>query len=275
MRDRGEAVILVTGATDGLGRRVALDLASEGARVLLHGRSEERTEAALREISEKTGSDRLEYYLADFSSLSEVRAMADRIRADHDRLDVLVNNAGVIFQRREESEDGVERSFAVNHLAAFLLTRLLLSLLRNSAPARIVNVASAAQSPIDFDDVMLKRNYEPMRAYAQSKLAMVMDTLDLAEDLEGTGVSVNALHPASLMDTRMVRENFGAAASSIQEGAEATERLAVSPDLEGVTGRYFDGKRQVRANAQAYDGEARQSLRRLSEDLTGLGRTRY
>src|SRR5215207_9289131 len=151
-----EATILVTGATDGLGRRVAFDLAATGATVLLHGRSRERLEATLGEAREETGSEKPGSYLADLSSLREVRALAERVLTDHDRLDVLVNNAGVIAGERRKSEDGYELTFTVNYLACFLLTRLLLPLLRDSAPARIVNVASAGQSPVDFDDVMLE-----------------------------------------------------------------------------------------------------------------------
>ena len=278
MRNSGEAVILVTGATDGLGRLTARDLAAAGATVLLHGRDPERGEAAVREIHEETGNDRLHYYLADFSSLEEVRRLADQIMSDHDRLDVLVNNAGIGAVRRDEasrswSRDGYELRFAVNYLAPFLLTRLLLPLVQRSAPSRIVNVASAGQSPIRFDDVMLERGYEGMRAYAQSKLALVMFTFDLAAELEGTGVTANSLHPASLMDTKMVFETFGSASSSVREGTDATVRLAVSRELEGVTGRYFDGQREAHADEQAYDPEARDRLRRLSEELTGLRAT--
>ena len=269
MDDLGGAKILVTGATDGLGRRVALDLAAGGAGVLLHGRSRERLEATLEEVREETGSERLGSYLADLSSLGEVRRMAERVLAEEERLDVLINNAGVIVGERRESEDGYELTFAVNYLAHFLLTRLLLPLLRDSAPARVVNVASVGQSPIDFDDVMLKRGYVPMRAYSQSKLAQVMFTFELAELLGDSGVTVNALHPASLMDTRMVRESFGYTMSTVEEGARATVRLAVSPELEGVTGRYFDGTREGRADPQAYDEEARKKLWSLSEELCG------
>jgi NAD(P)-dependent dehydrogenase (short-subunit alcohol dehydrogenase family) len=269
-------VILVTGATDGLGKRVARDLASTGATLLLHGRSEERAGTAVCEIREETGNDALRYYLADFSSLDEVRRLSEEVSAGHDRLDVLVNNAGIGAGGRGDTErdlsrDGHELRFAVNYLAPFLLTRLLLPLLRRSEPARIVNVASAGQSPIDFDDPMLERGYGGMRAYSQSKLAQVMFTFDLAEELAGTGVTVNALHPASLMDTKMVFEAFGSAMSTVQEGADATVRLAAAPELEGVTGKYFDGEQEAQADAQAYDREARQALRRLSEELTGLG----
>ncbi len=269
MRSVEEQIILVTGATDGLGRRVARDLFERGATVLIHGRDAARAEATAREIAGGTGNDKLRYHLADLSSIEEVRRLAEEVRSRHDRLDVLVNNAGVILPGREKNRDGVEMTFAVNYLSHFLLTRLLLPLLLRG-PARVVNVASAAQSPIDFDDPMLKRGYDPMRAYSQSKLAMVMHAFDLALELRGSGVTANALHPATLMDTKMVRETFGYARSTVREGTEATVRLAASPELESVTGRYFDGKREARANRQAYDEEARERLRRLSEGLTGL-----
>ena len=269
MRDAAEATILVTGATDGLGKRVARELAAKGTTVLLHGRSPERLEATLEELRGQTGSQKVGSYLADLSSLAAVRDLADRILSEYDRLDVLVNNAGIIVQERKESEDGYELTFAVNYLSHFLLTSLLLPLLKGSAPARVVNVASAGQSPIDFDDPMLERGYDAMRAYSTSKLAQIMFTFELAERLSGTGVSVNALHPASLMDTKMVQDTFGYAMSTVEEGTEAVVRLAVSPELEGVTGRYFDGTREARADGQAYDKEARQTLWELSEELCG------
>ena len=267
MDNLAEAKILVTGATDGLGKRVAFELAATGATVLLHGRRRERLEATLEEAREETGSEKLGSYLADLSSLGEVRALAEQVLTEQDRLDVLVNNAGVIAGERRESGDGYELTFAVNYLAHFLLTHLLLPLLRDSAPARVVNVASAGQSPIDFDDVMLERSYGGMKAYTQSKLAQVIFTFELAERLGASGVTVNALHPASLMDTKMVLETFGRSMSTVEEGAEATVRLAVSPELEGVTGRYFDGTREGRADPQAYDEEARKRLWTLSEEL--------
>ncbi|MDQ3860265.1 MAG: SDR family NAD(P)-dependent oxidoreductase [Actinomycetota bacterium] len=268
MRDSTGATVLVTGATDGLGRHVALELANKGATVLLHGRSRERCEWVFEEIQGQTGSGGgSRYYLADLSSLSEVRGLAEQILSEHDRLDILVNNAGIIAEEREETEDGVELTFAVNYLAHFLLTNLLLPLLLDSAPARIVNVASAGQSPVDFGNVMLKRGYRGMKAYTQSKLAQVMFTFELAEHLRGTGVTVNALHPATLMDTKMVHQTFGHASSTVQEGTEAVVRLAASPELEGVTGRYFDGTREARADRQAYDAGARKRLWDLSEKL--------
>jgi NAD(P)-dependent dehydrogenase (short-subunit alcohol dehydrogenase family) len=269
MRDAAEATILVTGATDGLGKRVASALARRGATVLLHGRSPERLEDTLEELRGQTSSQKVGSYLADFSSLAAVRDLADRILSEYDRLDVLVNNAGIIVQERKESEDGYELTFAVNYLSHFLLTSLLLPLLKDSAPARVVNVASAGQSPIDFDDPMLKRGYDAMRAYSMSKHAQIMFTFELAECLSGTGVSVNALHPASLMDTKMVQDTFGYTMSTVEEGTEAVVRLAVSQEVEAVTGRYFDGTREARADGQAYDKEARQRLWELSEELCG------
>ena len=277
MRPVAGQVILVTGATDGLGKAVARELAARRATVLLHGRDQARGEAALSEIRQATGNDRLRLYLADFSSLAQVRRLADAILAGTERLDLLINNAGVGgTSARQESEDGYELRFAVNYLAPFLLTQLLLPLLRRSAPARIVNVGSAGQAPIDFDDVMLTRAYEPLRAYRQSKLAQIMYTFQLAERLRAQGetqVTVNALHPASLMPTKMVFEMFGAPMSTLEEGTEATLHLAISPDLDGVTGRYFNGLREARALEQAYDPEARRRLWAISEELCGLAGT--
>ena len=180
MRDAAEATILVTGATDGLGRRVAQELARRGATVLVHGRSPERLEDTLEELRGQMSTEKVGSYVADFSSLAAVRDLADRILSEYDRLDVLVNNAGIIVQEHKESEDGYELTFAVNYLSHFLLTSLLLPLLKDSAPARVVNVASAAQSPIDFDDPMLERGYDAMRAYSQSKLAQIMFTFGSA-----------------------------------------------------------------------------------------------
>ncbi len=269
MTDAAEATLLVTGATDGLGRRFAQELAAMGATVLLHGCSPERLEATLEELRSQTGSEKANSYLADLSSLNAVRNLAERILSGEDRLDVLVNNAGMISRERKESEDGYELTFQVNYLSHFLLTRLLLPLLKDSAPARIVNVASAGQSPLDFSNLMLERGYDAMKAYSRSKLAQVMFTFKLAEQLRGTGVTVNALHPASLMDTKMVQSTFGYNMSTVEEGTEAVVRLVVSPEVDRVTGSYFDGKREACANRQAYDAQARDRLWVLSEQLCG------
>ena len=269
MRDAAGKTVLVTGATDGLGRHIARELAVKGATVLLHGRNQERLEAILEDVRGREGGGEARSYLADLSSLAAVRGLTERILEDEGRLDVLVNNAGTVSRERRMSEDGVELTFAVNYLSHFLLTRLLMPLLRNSGPARIVNVASAGQSPIDFSDTMLERDYDAMRAYSQSKLAQIMFTFELAEREGNAGVTVNALHPASLMDTKMVRESFGYTMSTVEEGSEAVVRLAVSPEVEGITGTYFDGTSEARADRQAYDPQARERLWTLSEQLCG------
>ncbi|MEV5827249.1 SDR family NAD(P)-dependent oxidoreductase [Spirillospora sp. NPDC052242] len=260
MRPINEQTILITGATDGLGRALAAELAAEGAHVLVHGRSDARGEAALKEIG-----GRASWYRADLSSLVETRALAEAVRADHPRLDVLVNNAGIGGPGgREVSADGHELRFAVNYLSGYLLTRLLLPVLISSAPARVVNVSSLGQQAIDFDDVMLTRGYSPIRAYCQSKLAQILFTVDLAAELDGTGVTANALHPATYMPTKMVSSPI----STLEEGVRATRRLVTDPDLDGVSGRFFDGLDEARADAQAYDADARARLRALSDDLT-------
>jgi NAD(P)-dependent dehydrogenase (short-subunit alcohol dehydrogenase family) len=276
VRPISEQVILITGAADGLGAAVAADLAAEGATLLLHGRSEARAQEAVDAVRERTGSDRLRPYHADLASLDEVRRMADAVLDAEPRLDVLVNNAGVGTAhpgdgRRLESADGHELRFAVNYLAGYLLTRRLLGLLERSAPARIVNVASAGQMAIDFDDVMLEHRYSAGRAYTQSKLAQILFTFDLAEELEGRGVTANCLHPATYMPTRMVLAARGSGMSTIREGADATVRLIADPALDGVTGRYFEGTREAAPDRQAFDPDARRRLRELSARLTGEG----
>jgi NAD(P)-dependent dehydrogenase (short-subunit alcohol dehydrogenase family) len=238
--------------------------------VLVHGRDPARVEETVRE----TGAAGA--YVADLASLAEVRRLADEVARDHTALHVLVSNAGVGTTlpgggERMESADGFELRFAVNYLAGFLLTRLLEPALVAGGPgARIVNVASAGQMPIDFDDVMLERGYSGTRAYCQSKLAQVMSTFDLAERLRADGLTANALHPATYMPTKIVLDARGSAASTLEEGVEATARLAADPALDGVTGRYFNRTSDARADAQAYDAGARRRLWELSERLTGL-----
>lgn len=269
-----EATVLITGATDGVGKLVATRLAAMGARVLLHGRSAEKGRTTIREIQHQANASVLEYYRADFASFDEVRRMAHDITAAHDRLTLLVNNAGIGFgppgEKRQISRDGHELRVAINYLAPFLLTHLLLSTLRRSVPSRIVNVASIGQAAIDFDDLMLARGYDGARAYGQSKLALIMFTLDLAATLQGTGVTANAVHPATLMNTKMVTEAGLRPHSTLEEGAEAILHVATSPELEGISGRFFEGRHESRAHPDAYDARARQRLRTLALELTEL-----
>ena len=268
-----DRTVLITGATDGVGKIAARRLAASGARVLLHGRSDAKGRNTIREIQHETGV-RPDYYRADFASLDEVRRLAADVAAAHDRLHVLINNAGIGFgtsgARRETSHDGYELRFAVNYVAPFLLTHLLLPMLRRSTPARIVNVASLGQFPIDFNDVMLTRGYDGARAYRQSKLALIMFTFDLAALLEGTGVTANAIHPATFMNTKMVTEAGIQPRSTVEEGADAIVHLGTAPELEGRTGAFFDGRRESRADPGAYNARTRQRLRELTLELTGV-----
>ena len=267
MKPIDEQTVLITGATSGLGRELAQALAERGSSLLLHGRDAESGQEMVHRIKEATGNDQIRFYWADLSSLSEVAELAGEIRVP--RLDVLVNNAGVGFgkdpSKRELSRDGYELRFAVNYLAPYLLTERVLPLLRASAPARVVNVASVGQAPIDFDDIMLVGGYDGVTAYRKSKLAMIAWTFNLAARLAGSGVTVNALHPASLMPTKMVLESGWQTMSSVEEGLKATLRLVVDPALETVTGEYFDGLSLAKANPQAYDEGVQKRLVALSQ----------
>jgi NAD(P)-dependent dehydrogenase (short-subunit alcohol dehydrogenase family) len=266
----GRRIALVTGSTSGLGREVALALASGGAHVIVHGRDRERGLEVVEQIR-ASGRGSASFYAADLASLTQVRALGQAILRDYDRLDVLVNNAGIWLSgddERRTSADGHELSFAVNYLSGFLLTHTLLPRVPRSPTSRIVNVASVAQTPLDFDDPMMERGYSGGRSYGQSKLAQILFTFDLAAELADTGIKVTALHPATLMDTNMVRAAGVQPRSSVDEGLEAVMNLIDSPDVE--SGAYHNGLRPARANAQAYDADARAALRSLSEELTGL-----
>ena len=266
----GQRVALVTGSTSGLGRELAIRLGARGDHVIVHGRNEERGAEVVDAIN-AAGPGSARFYRADFASLAAVRRFAGRLLADYDRMDILINNAGFGSAPDERllTDDGHEYRFQVNYLSPFLLTRMLLPRLRSSAPSRIVNVSSGAQTPIDFDDVMIERNFSGRRAYAQSKLAQVMFTHDLAEELAETGIVVGSLHPATYMPTGMVRRLGVTPRSTIADGADAVMQVVDSDDFE--SGQYFSGLRPARANDQTYDPEARARLRRLSEELTGVG----
>jgi NAD(P)-dependent dehydrogenase (short-subunit alcohol dehydrogenase family) len=264
----GQEVVLITGSTSGLGREVAYRVAGMGAHVIVHGRDVERGNEVVARIRAEGGT--ASFVRADLASLDQVRQLAATVLEDYDRIDILINNAGIgsrVPAARSLSEDGYELRFAVNYLSHFLLTDLLLPRIRQSAPARIINVSSIGQAPIDFDDVMIEQNYSGSRAYGQSKLSQIMFTIDLAADLEGTGISVFSLHPATYMDTNMVRSGGITPRTTVDEGADAVMQLVTAPDLE--SGQFFNGLRPGRANAQAYDPEARARLRALSRELTG------
>jgi NAD(P)-dependent dehydrogenase (short-subunit alcohol dehydrogenase family) len=263
-------VLFVTGATDGIGRLTATDLAKQqrGSTLLIHGRNKEKLEKSMIEIKKESGNPNIEPWLADFSSLSEVRTMANGILAKHPSINVLINNAGAGFSAPRYGQNGIEMRLTVNYLAPVLLTRLLLPALKKNPDSRVINVASAGQSDIHFDDIMLEKKFDGVTAYTQSKLALIMFTIDLAEELRADHISVNCLHPGTYLDTGMVREAGISPQGSAQSGADAIVYLATSPDLKNVTGKYFNVQKEARAHAQAYDADARKKLRILTSKLT-------
>ena len=277
-------VCLVTGATAGIGQVTATELCKRGAHLIIVGRSSERCAATQASIRTTAGGDRIDSLVADLSSLSEVRRLAGLVRERYPRLDVLVNNAGAMFWKRSESTDGIEKTFALNHLSYFALTNLLLPLLRSSAPTRIVNVASDAHkgAGINFDDIQFKQKYSGWKAYQQSKLANIMFTYELARRIQGSGVTANALHPG------FVRTNFlqvfndapagwliksiaNVIALSPEKGARTSIYLASSSEVEGVSGRYFVKEKPVESSPQSRDQAAWERLWRLSVEMTGTG----
>jgi NAD(P)-dependent dehydrogenase (short-subunit alcohol dehydrogenase family) len=278
-------VCLVTGATSGIGKATAHALATKGASVLLVGRDPQKGEATAREIREATANEDVEFLRADLSSQASIRELADRVLAEHDRLHVLVNCAGAFFRDGRVTIDGLEMTFALNHLAYFLLTTLLLDLLQGTAPARIVNVTSGAQSMgrIDFEDLQGERRYRGQAAYNQSKLANVLFTYELARRLDGTGVTVNCVHPG------WVRTDFGHRNQPLawrlmiavvvpfmrspEKGAETVVYLASDPEVVTVTGKYFHDLKPRRSSRLSYDEVVAARLWQVSEELTARSRT--
>jgi len=278
----GEKTCLVTGATSGIGLETARALAHRGATVVVLGRSPERCKATARALREESGFP-VEPLAADLSVQADVRRAAREFQERFPRLDVLVNNAGAAYMKREESADGIEKTWALNHLGYFLLTNLLLDLLKRSAPARVVNLSSHAHRSvkgIDFEDIQAQKRYRAFRAYGISKLANVMFTRELARRLEGAGVTVNAMHPG------LVATNFGAKMPLVvqwtfrlfglspEKGARTAIYLATAPDVEGVSGKYFYKEKEVRPAASALDDAAARRLWDLSEAMTGLAAAR-
>ncbi|RJQ75454.1 MAG: SDR family oxidoreductase [Desulfobacteraceae bacterium] len=270
MKPVDRQTILITGATDGIGKLTALELARRQAHLLVHGRNSEKLARVVAELKAASANKNIEGFTADFSSIAQVRRLAGEVLATYPALDVLINNAGVGSAEARYSADGHELRFAVNYLAPFLLTHLVLPAVKKAAPARIVNVSSAGQYPVDFDDVMLEKHFDGSRAYSQSKLALIMFTIDLAAQLTKEQVTVNCLHPGTYLNTNMVRRAGVTPRGEPQSGADAVVFLAVSPDVADTTGKYFNVKTEARPNAQADDAQARKRLRELSLKLTGL-----
>ena len=274
-------VVLVTGSTDGIGKRTAYSLASKGAIVLLHGRNSLRGENVKEEIHSATGNTSLQFFQAELSSAKDIQKLANQIKESHGRLDVLINNAGTFQQEQRLNDDGLEKTFAVNYLAQFQLTHELLDLLKRSASgnvsgnasSRIVNVASAAHwnaSAMDWSNLQGEKRYDGYEAYARSKLAVVLFTYALARRLEGTGVTANCLHPG-VIRTKLLRAGFGDYPGDTPEnGARTSVYLASSPEVEGISGRYFEKCKPVRSSPISYDLELQERLWRISTELTEL-----
>ena len=267
----GMKTILVTGSTDGIGKQTALVLAKSGARVILHGRNREKIDAAAADIRRVVSDAQLDGIAADFSSLKHVRAMAQQLLLKYPRLDVLINNAGVYTKHRALTEDGFEMTFGVNHLAHFLLTNLLLDALKASAPARIVTVSSMvhAGAALDFENLQAEKSFNAHGAYALSKLANVLFSAELAQRLQGTGVTSNALHPG-VIGTKMLRAAFNMSGAGVESGAATPVYLAVDPEVENSTGKYYSDRKIVRASPLANDPEVRRRFWETSATLVGL-----
>ena len=269
MKPVNQQTILITGSTDGIGKLAAISLAKQHAQVLVHGRNEEKVHQVVSEIKLGTGNMRVAGFVADFSVLDDVRSLADQVLKRYPGLNVVINNAGAGFDADGLSKDGYEIRFAVNYLAPFLLTHLLLPVLKENTPARIVNVSSAGQQAIDFDTIT-EANDDGIQAYCRSKLALVMFTIDLAKQLEDDQITVNSLHPGTYLNTNMVRRAGIDPWGEPESGADAEVYLAVSPKLDGISGKYFNVMSEARADDQAYDAQARKRLWDLSMKLTGL-----
>jgi retinol dehydrogenase 14 len=277
----GGTTVLITGGTSGIGNATAVAMAAMGANVVVVGRNQERGGAAVEEIKAQSHNESVELMLADLSVQAEVRRLAEEFLERYDRLDVLVNNAGLVQSKRTETPDGIETTLAINHLAPFLLTNLLLGCLEQSAPSRVITVSSEAQrwGTMDFEDMQSRRKYRGFPVYGMTKLANIMFTYELAERLDGTDVSANCLHPGSV-GTNFGQNNRGAMAlffrtfkpfmRSPEQGADTLIWLASSPEVDGVSGKYFSDRKEIEAKKVAYDPAARRRLWEISEDLTGL-----
>lgn len=271
-------ICLITGANAGIGKVTALELAKQGATVVMVCRNKEKGEAALDEIKKKSGNVNLELLLADLSSQAEIRKLADEFKAKHNRLDVLLNNAGVYIPKRTLTVDAIETTFAVNHLAYFLLTNLLLDVLQQSAPSRIVSVSSEAHKygKVEFDNLQGEREYKGIPAYSNSKLENVLFTRELARRLAGTGVTANCLHPGAVATSifrntpKPIEWLIKMFTMSPEKGAETSIYLATSPEVEGITGKYFEKKQEKYPTRTAQDDELAQKLWQVSQQMTGL-----
>jgi len=272
MKDK---IVLITGSTDGIGKQTALELAQKGATILIHGRDLKRGKMVVDEIIQHTTNSNINLFISDFSSLKQVKKLAEKIKAKYDHLDVLINNAGVYMKKRISTEDGYEMTFQVNYLAHFFLTNILLDLINQGAPARIINISSMAHSSsIDFNDLQSEKSYSAYGAYALSKLANILFTFKLAADLQNTRVTVNCLHPG-VINTKLLREGFGSMGEDVKVGSKTPIFLASSPQVKEITGKFYVNRfkglipEEQRAAGIAYDKEVQEKLWEISIKLAG------
>ncbi len=272
-------IAVISGATSGIGKYTSLDLAAKGAKLVLLARNMTKARSTVEEIKKKTGNNSIDLYIADLSVMDEIRETGNKIKSKYPQIDVLINCAGMIFPKRYLSADGIELTFALNHLGYFLLTRTLLGSLKNAPEARIINVASQAQrsGKIHFDDLNLENGYSAFKAYSQSKLANIMFTYELARRLEGTKVTANAVHPGTVATGfgrdfdgmwRILFAFFKPFMRNAEKGAETVIWLAVSDEVSGISGKYFTDKKQIRSRDISYDRKTAEKLWKVSEEMT-------
>lgn len=265
-----DKTVLITGSTDGIGKQTAIDLAEMDARVIVHGRNESKAKQAAESVKQRSGVANIKYVVADLSSLVQIRKMSENIHQRFDKIDVLINNAGVYKTERELNEKGFELTFAINHLSYFLLTGLLLDLIKKSDYARIINVASMAHGQeLAFDNLNGESYYDGYDAYSRSKLCNIMFTYKLARMLSDTKVTTNVLHPG-VISTKLLHIGFGSGGSELSQGSKTSEYLATSPEVENVSGLYYNNSREARSSDISYNKTSQDKLWELSEKMTGF-----
>ncbi|NVM18634.1 MAG: SDR family oxidoreductase [Candidatus Lokiarchaeota archaeon] len=262
-----EKLILITGSTDGIGYQAAIELVRLGHHVIIHGRNQEKAKQTIQKIEKETKNGNLSYIYADLGSIAQIKTMVSEIYDRFERLDVLINNAGVIRPERTVNKDGLEETFAINYLAPFLLSNLLIELLKKGKSSRIVNVVSRVQSnQLDFNDLQLEREYTAVKAYAKSKTALILFTYFLAEKLQDKGITVNCLHPG-VINTKLLRAAFGMGGASLTEGAKTLVFAATAPKLEDVSGKYFLNNRSSYSKEITYDRKVQKTLWKKTEEI--------
>ncbi len=280
-----DKVCIVTGSNSGIGKATAMALAKKGAIVVMIVRNPEKGETARQEIINESGNEFVDLLVADLSSMDEIRRVAGEFKQKYSKLDVLINNAGGLLNQYHETSDGFEMTFAINHLAPFLLTHELLEPLKTAAPSRVINVSSGAHTmgKIDFDNLQSEKGYRGFRAYGNAKLMEIMTTYEMARKLEGTGVTVNVMHPGFVRTNfaksdagrgmRLILKLSSPFAKSPEKGAETSVYLATAPEVENVTGKYFANRKEIKSSKVSYNRELQQKLWERTEELIGLTST--